>query len=404
MANSEQNHPQKFLLPKLIRRFLEMEASGGIIMMLTAALAMIAANSGFSESYYNFIKMPITIGYGDSATSEPLSVWVKDVLMVLFFLLVGLELKREAVDGFLAKKEQIFLPLFAALGGMVAPALIFIAINRNIPENLAGWAIPSATDIAFALGVLMLIGRSIPPALKIFLLAIAIFDDLGAILIIALFYSGTINLTALFLSFMGIAMLIILNRLRISLIMPYLLVGVYLGFCLHHAGIHTTIAGVLVGLFLPMRCKDNEVRSPVNQAIHFLHPWVGFIILPLFAFTSAGVNLSDISFAEILKPLPLGIAMALFFGKQIGIFGTTLAIVKTGFAKLPENTTWLHIYGISIIAGIGFTMSLFIGILAFPEAMQNEIKIGVICGSLLSIIFGASVLGFYSLLGKKASE
>jgi Na+:H+ antiporter, NhaA family len=275
---------------------------------------------------------------------------------------------------------------------MMMPALVFFGLNYTHPENWAGWAIPSATDIAFALCILILVGRNIPPAVKIFLLAIAIFDDLGAILVIAFFYSGALNLTALALTGLGIFALYALNRAHVSIISPYLLVGIYMWFCLYHAGIHTTVGGVLVGLFIPMYCRDNQDHSPVNQSIHFLHPWVGFIILPLFAFTSAGINFVGVSVADILKPLPLGIALALFFGKQIGIFGITFALIKSGLVKMPQGATWLHLYGVSVLAGIGFTMSLFIGILAFPEAMQNAVKIGVIGGSLLSTVWGAVIL------------
>lgn len=373
---------------KFIRRFLAMEAAGGILMIAAAALAMLAANSPFAELYQSFILMPVAIGFGEQVASHTLSHWVKDVLMVFFFLLIGLELKREMAEGVLARRDQILLPLVAALGGMVAPALVYLLINTGIPQNFSGWAIPSATDIAFALCVLMMVGKGVPPAAKIFLLAIAIFDDLGAILVIAFFYSGGVQWGAVGMAGLGVAALFALNRLGVARILAYLAIGVYLWFCLHAAGIHTTIAGVLVGVLMPMRVRD---RSPVNHTIHFLHPWVGFFILPIFAFTSAGVSLAGISLQDALAPLPLGIALGLFLGKQIGIFGATWAMVKSGFAKLPEGTSWLHIYGVSVVAGIGFTMSLFIGILAFPEAMQNEVKIGVIGGSLLSTLWGIAV-------------
>lgn len=379
-------------IPEFVRRFLALESAGGIVMLITALVAMVMANSIGHESYETIINYPITISYRHMQAVEPFKHWVKDVLMVFFFLLVGLELKREMAEGFLSQREQILLPLLAALGGMTVPALIYLGINFYTPENFAGWAIPSATDIAFALCILTLVSRTIPPAVKIFLLAIAIFDDLGAILIIAFFYSTSLNLWALACAAVGIIVLSILNRSRVSYIAVYLLVGVYLWFCLHFAGIHTTIAGVVVGLMMPMRCPGKHEYSPVNRAIHYLHPYVAFVILPIFAFTSAGIDLGDLSFADVLKPLPIGIALALFIGKQIGIFGTTWLTIKSGIATLPDGASWRHIYGISLLAGIGFTMSLFIGILAFPEALQNEVKLGVIGGSLLSIIAGAWVL------------
>lgn len=398
MANMDHNHP-KFPFPKIVRRFMDMEASGGIVMIAAAIIAMFAANSGFYHYYKDFLNTPITFGFSDSIAREPIKNLVKDVLLVLFFFIIGLELKREMAEGVLSRKDQILLPLLAATGGMAMPAIIFIIINFSTPQNWAGWAIPSATDIAFALGILMLAGRRVPPALKIFLLAIAIFDDLGAIIIIALFYSGSINVMALVMAALGILILAAFNRLKVSLITPYLIIGIYLWFCIHHSGIHATVAGVITGLFLPMRSSHNNEHSPVNQTIHFLHPWVSFLILPVFAFTSAGVSLRDVSAYDILEPLPIGIMLSLFIGKQIGIFGATWLSVKKGIAAMPENTTWLYIYGVSVIAGIGFTMSLFIGILAFPEELQSEVKMGVIFGSLLSTIWGAII---FRIAGNKS--
>lgn len=398
----EQHKKKKhFFLSKIARRFLRTEAAGGVLMMLSAALAIVIANSGFSDIYQQLLHTPFTVSYANRIISFSIQHFIQDVLMVIFFLLVGLELKREAKEGFLAQKEQIILPLVAAVGGMLFPAIIFTAINYSFPENLKGWAIPSATDIAFALGVLSLLGRNIPHSLKIFLLAIAIFDDIGAILIIAIFYSTDINMLAFTFALAGVLVLFALNRLKITVLTPYILTGVYLWFCLHYSGIHTTIAGVLVGVSVPMRTKQNDASSPVNKAIHFLHPWVAFAILPVFALSSAGVNLSGVSFSDILNPLPMGIAASLFWGKQIGILLASVIIVRSGISKLPENTTWLHIYAISIIAGIGFTMSLFIGMLAFPEHLQDQVKIGVMAGSLLSSAFGIIILKLIPYLVKK---
>lgn len=367
-------------LPSMLQRFFELESAGGIIMLAVTAIALFCANTLLVDEYEALIHYPIH--------TWPLTHWVSEVLMVFFFLLVGLELKREMVEGFLAKRDQIILPGLAALGGMIVPAIIYVALNEA--PNLHGWAIPTATDIAFAVCVITLIGRGLPPSIKIFLLAIAIFDDLGAILIIAFFYSGIQSVMALTLVAVGTLALILLNRFRVTFIPVYLFVGVFLWFCLHEAGVHTTIAGVLVGLFMPT--IGAEGQSPLDRLLKALHPWVSYLIMPLFAFVSAGVTITSVPLADAFSPIVLGIMLGLFIGKQIGIFSATWLCVKAGFAKLPEDANWKHVYGVSIIAGIGFTMSLFIGLLAFPELMQPEVKMGVIGGSLLSTIWGAFVL------------
>ncbi len=385
--------PVKHILPKIVRQFIETESASGIVMILFAVLALCAANSGFYYSYKAFISADISFSFGEHVASAHLKEWVKDILMVFFFLVVGLELKREMCEGFLTEKSQVILPLAAALGGMVVPAIVYLGLNMSVPENHAGWAIPSATDIAFALCVLMLVGKSVPSSVKIFLLAIAIFDDLGAILIIAAFYNTALAPIPLALAAAGLVGLWLLNRANITTLAPYFLLGIYLWFCFYHSGIHTTVAGVVVGMAIPMRNKLNPRHSPVNGMIHFMHPWVSFLVLPIFAFTSAGISFADIAAEDIFNPLPLGIALGLFVGKQIGIFGTTWALIKMKFARAPEGANWLHIYGVSIIAGIGFTMSLFIGMLAFPGEHQQEfVKIGVIGGSLLSTLWGYAIL------------
>ena len=372
---------------RFLERFIKTEASGGIIMILCAALALIAANSPLSSGYNSFINAPITLG----TITEPMNGWVKDVLMVLFFLIVGMELKREMTEGLLSQKGQVMMPLLAAMGGMAVPAALFYALNHNSPATVHGWAIPSATDIAFALCILMMFGKSVPASAKIILLAIAIFDDLGAIIIIALFYNTKIALVPLLFTAGGMGLLALLNRCRISALWPYMLTSIALWFCLHASGIHTTIAGVAVGMAIPMRGKNDS--RPLEHCMHTLHPWVSFGVLPVFAFASAGVNLTGMQLSSLFEPLPLGIALGLFAGKQIGIFGMIFLLVKTGHAKLPEATGWLHIYAVSIIAGIGFTMSLFISLLAFSDAhLQETAKIGVIAGSLLSTLFGAMLL------------
>ncbi len=380
-------------MARIVEKFLKMESSGGIIMIIFATLAMIAANSPLAASYSAFVDAPITLG----SITEPINGWAMEALMVPFFFDIGMELKLEMVEGTLSQKGQVLMPLLAAIGGMVCPALIFAALNHSDPETIKGWAIPSATDIAFALCILMMFGKAVPGAAKVLLLAIAIFDDLGAIIIIALFYNTKIAIIPLLFTAGGVGVLTLLNRLKISAITPYLLTGVYLWFCLHSAGIHTTIAGVAVGMAIPMRDKHNSGNSPLNKCMHFLHPWVSYAILPIFAFTSAGVNLSGMQLGDIVSPLPLGIALGLFAGKQLGIFGMIFLLVKAGMARLPNETGWGHVYAVSIIAGIGFTMSLFISLLAFSEPHLQEIaKIGVISGSLLSTVFGGLVLFFIS--------
>ncbi|MDX2073323.1 MAG: Na+/H+ antiporter NhaA [Alphaproteobacteria bacterium] len=383
----------KVRLPRNLVKFIKAESTGGVIMMLSAALALLAANSPVAHLYHDIVALPVGLSLGSMDFNWPLDHFVKDVLMVFFFLLIGMELKREMIEGVLADKKQILLPLVAAIGGMAAPAVVFLLINAEVPQHWNGWAIPSATDIAFAVCVLTLVGKSAPPALKIFLLAIAIFDDLGAILVIAFFYNSNLALEPLGASLLVVAVLAAMNRLRIMAVMPYLLVGVALWFGLHEAGIHTTLAGVLVGLFLPLRNPRDASHSPLSTCMHFLHPWVAFCILPIFAFTASGVDLSGLSVDAMLEPLPMGVALGLFLGKQLGIFGTSFLLVKTGLAALPQGTRWLHIYGVSVVAGIGFTMSLFIGILAFSDKLlQEEVKIGVIAGSLMASLWGWLVL------------
>ncbi len=374
---------------KLVADFIRTESASGVVMIISAVMALIFANSPWSGIYEQVIKTPLSFGIGDSVATHAFKDWVKDILMVFFFLVVGLELKREMLEGVLSKKGQVMLPLAAAAGGMLIPAIIYLAMNFRHGANLSGWAIPSATDIAFALCVLNLVGRSVPQAAKVFLLAVAIFDDLGAILIITIAYNANLSLIPLLLSLLGAGFLLLLNLKNIRHLTPYFLAGIYLWFCFYHAGLHTTLAGVLVGMAIPMRDKSQNHHSPLNRCMHMLHPWVSFLVLPVFALTSAGVNFAGMSVGDILNPLPLGIILGLFIGKQIGIFGSVWLLVKTRLAQRPEGASWMHIYGVSVIAGIGFTMSLFIGLLAFhEESAQNLVKIGVISGSLLSAIWG----------------
>ncbi len=376
---------------------LHAEAAGGIFMIMFAIAALLIANSHMDLWYKAFISTPMTFGYGDGLTTVPLKVFVKDVLMVVFFFSVGMELKRDMSKELATSKKQILLPVFAALGGMIVPAVIYYVINMDSPENLNGWAIPTATDIAFAVAVLLMVGSKLPRAAKTFLLAVAIFDDLGAIIIIALFYSGSMSVVPMIWVGLGVLGLYFLNRANIPDKTPYILIGIALAFALHAAGIHTTIAGVLTGVFLPMRHPRNEARSPLGEAMKIVHPWVSFFILPLFAFVSAGVSLKGISMDNLMMPVTLGVFAGLFFGKQIGVFFATYVLVKSKYLSLPEGTSFSCIYGVSIIAGIGFTMSLFVNMLAFsnPE-IQSQATLGILVASLLATVWGGLYLTLFT--------
>lgn len=378
-------------LPKRIYEFINTESASGVVMIIFAVLAILFANSPLLSLYKEFIDFPITFGFSDYIVTEPFKHWVQDILMVFFFLIIGLELKREMYEGFLSKSDQIMLPLLAALGGIIVPALIFLGFNYSHLDTIKGWAIPS-TDIAFAIAILSLLGKNIPPSIKIFLLAIAIFDDIAAILIIAVLYNTEITFAPILFATIAALVLVSINRARVTSIVPYILVGICLWFCFYYAGIHTTLAGVIIGLAIPMQAKD-KTYSPLNKCIKALHPWVSFVVLPLFAFTSAGVELDGLNIASFLKPLPIGIALGLFFGKQIGIFGTSWLLIKTKIVTMPDSATFKHLYAVSVIAGIGFTMSLFIGMLAFSSPhFQDMVKIGVLLGSMLSIAWAWIIL------------
>ncbi len=367
-------------LTEFARHFFLLEAAGGVVMLAFAALAIALANSPFSQGYQTLIHAPL---FGHFHVSS----FTKDVLMVIFFFAIGMELKIEMREGALAEKGQKILPLIAALGGIAVPALLYLTITRNQPQLQSGWAIPTATDIAFAMCVLRLIGSAVPTSAKIFLLAIAIYDDLAAIVIIAFFYSSGVALMPLGILAALAALLYGLNRAHVSSLIPYLAIGVALWFTLHAAGIHPTVAGVMTGIAIPMRRRDG---TPLLAAsLHRLHPFVAFAILPLFAFTSAGVDLRTIPMAQAFSALPVGIALALFFGKQIGILGATWLAVTLRIAALPGGVNWRMVYGVAVLAGIGFTMSLFIGKLAFTDALLlDDVKLGVLAGSLLSTLWG----------------
>lgn len=386
-----------------IREFLQLEAASGIILVIAAALAMILANSPLGTYYTALFDVPVVVQVGALSIAKPLLLWINDGLMAIFFLLVGLEIKREIREGELADRDQAMLPCIAALGGMVAPALIYSALNWGDAVHMRGWAIPTATDIAFALGVLALLGNRVPVALKVFLTALAIIDDLGAIVIIALFYTHGLSVISLVLAGVALAVLFIMNWMNVVRVSAYVVVGVILWVCVLKSGVHATLAGVAIAMAIPMRDPNNPETSPLMDVEHRLHVWVAYGILPLFAFANAGVSLAGLSLASLFDALPFGIALGLFFGKQIGVFGATWLAVKLGLSRRPEGTTWPQIYGASLLAGIGFTMSLFIGTLAFDAPEQAaQVRIGVLGGSLVSALVGYLVLR--AVLGKAEAE
>ncbi|TDP64098.1 Na+/H+ antiporter NhaA [Roseateles toxinivorans] len=377
------------------KRFFASESAGGIVLALAAVLALIVSNSPWAENYLGFIRLPgeLRIGGDWLVLSKPLLVWVNDLWMAVFFFLVGLEIKREFVEGELASRSQAVLPAVAALGGMIAPALIYAAINHADPVALRGWAIPAATDIAFAIGIVMLLGSRVPLSLKIFLTAVAIIDDLGAIVVIALFYTQNLSLPMLAAAGVGLAVLFALNRAGVTRVDVYMLVGLLLWLCVLKSGVHATLAGVATALAVPMR--DKAGNSPLETIEHGLHPWVAFMVLPMFAFANAGVSLQGLSFEALLQPIPLGIAAGLVLGKVIGVFGSSWLMIKLGWAARPAGATWTQFFGICVLCGIGFTMSLFIGGLAFvglDAGYETSVKLGVLSGSLVAGVLGAAIL------------
>ncbi|MGU3361190.1 Na+/H+ antiporter NhaA [Methylobacterium sp. M6A4_1b] len=371
------------------RSMLTSEAGGGLVLMASAALALVVANSPLAASYFAALQ----------AKAGGLSVlhWVNDALMALFFLLVGLEIKREMLDGRLRTWPDRILPGLAAIGGMAAPALVYAAVNRHSPETLRGWAIPAATDIAFALGILALLGARVPVSLKVFLTALAIIDDLGAVLIIALFYTADLSLPMLGGAAVTLAVLYGLNRAGIRSLSPYLVLGAALWFFVLKSGVHATVAGVLLALTIPLRLspgRPDDPSSPLHRLEHALHPWSAYLILPIFGFANAGVSLAGFTPGMLLEPVTLGVALGLIVGKQIGVFGLVLAAVRLGLAQRPAGAGWMQVYGVSLLCGIGFTMSLFIGLLAFADApeLESETKVGVLAGSIVCMAAGALVL------------
>ena len=380
-------------ISKPFRWFFKLEAASGLILLIAAIFALFVSNSNLSNLYFTTLEKYLFIGINDFGLKLSVHHWINDALMAIFFFFVTLEIKREFIRGELSNIKQALLPIIAAVGGMVVPALFYIVINYGNVETINGWAIPSATDIAFSLGILSLLGSRVPISLKIFLTALAIIDDLGAILIIAFFYSGDLSIPYLGLILISYILLLILNRFSIKIFTPYLLIGLCMWFFTYMSGIHATIAGVLLASTIPHRLKEHDF-SLLVKIEHGISPYVAFLIMPIFAFANAGVSLEGLSLSSLLSPVPLGILLGLFFGKQIGVLLFSYISVKFKFADMPNNSNWLSLYGVSILTGIGFTMSLFVGNLAFIENTQyiDGVKIGVLSGSLLSTIFGYFIL------------
>jgi len=380
-------------LSKPFKWFFKLEAASGLVLLIAAIAALIISNSNFNEYYFNSLKHYLFIGINNFGLKLSVLHWINDALMAVFFFFVTLEIKREFIQGELSNIKQAMLPIIGAVGGMLVPALFYIFINLGDQETLNGWAIPSATDIAFSLGILSLLGSRVPISLKIFLTALAIIDDLGAIIIIAFFYSGDLNITYLSLILVSYIFLLILNKYNIKKFVPYLIIGCFLWYFTHESGVHATIAGVLLATTIPHRQKEKDF-SLLIKIEHTISPYVAFLIMPLFAFANAGVSLNGLTFSSLLLPVPLGILVGLFFGKQIGVMLFSYISIKLKIAQMPNNSTWLSFYGVSILTGIGFTMSLFVGNLAFDNNIQyiNGVKIGVLSGSLLSTVFGYILL------------
>jgi Na+:H+ antiporter, NhaA family len=394
MSEEARSVPNQRSARSVIDEFFRLEAAGGLVLVAAAIVALAWANSPWHELYTKLLDVPVSVQVGALTLDKPLLLWINDALMAVFFLLVGLEIKREVLEGEFASVRQAALPCVAAAGGMLGPALVYAAINWGDPVAIHGWAIPAATDIAFALGVLALLGARAPSTLKIFLLALAIIDDLGAIVIIALFYTADLSLLALGLAGAGVAALLVMNLVGVRRLAPYVLVGILLWVCVLKSGVHATLAGVAIGFAVPLRGGTKEEGdSPLRRLEHMLHPWVTYGILPIFAFANAGVPLAGLSLGSLLKPVPLGIALGLFLGKQIGVMGATWAAVRLGIGVRPQGATWLQFYGMAVLTGIGFTMSLFIGTLAFQDPDYNTaVRIGVLAGSLVCGLAGYFVL------------
>lgn len=393
------------MLNQFIKRYGS-DATVGLVLVMAAVLAMIMANTSLNQLYQDVLNVPIKLYLGDFKIVKPLILWINDGLMAIFFFLVGLEVKREIRIGHLRSREQVMLPGIAAIAGIAVPALIyyFINVDAGDPINIKGWAIPAATDIAFALGIFGFFSKTLPVTCKLFLLSVAIFDDIGAILIIAIFYSTDVSTTSLIVASVCLVVLYIMNTMTVKSVGMYMIVGTIMWAAVLKSGVHATLAGFLLAFFIPLKVNDRDHPQLLRHLEHKLHPWVGFLVLPIFAFANAGVTLVGTTMDQIFNPIVFGIAAGLFIGKQLGIFTAAWLAVKLRIASLPNGVTWLHMYGLSILCGIGFTMSLFIGGLAFegkPDDYLNSVKVGVLGGSIISAILGAYVL---SIVAKRSSK
>ena len=386
------------LLRSTFTRFFQLEAASGLLLIAAAALALIINNSPLSHYYTAFLDVPVAVQIGALQIAKPSLLWINDGLMALFFLLIGLEVKRELLDGQLSRPSQVVLPGAAAVGGMVVPALIYWYINKDFPDAHGGWAIPMATDIAFALGVLALLGKRVPASLKLFLMTLAIIDDLGAIIVIAVFYTTELSGVSLMLAAACLVILIAMNRMGVVKIAPYMIIGLILWVCVLKSGVHATLAGVTLAFCIPLRTRNSE-PSPLMGIEHALHPWVAYGILPLFAFANAGVSLTGVNLHSFTHHVPMGIATGLLLGKTLGVFGLTWIVIKTGCAALPAGANWGQVFGVAILCGIGFTMSLFVGSLAFVAGSSDYVgmdRMGILTGSILAALIGYGVTAFFS--------
>jgi len=387
------------MIMKSITEFLRLEASSGILLLVAAILAMLAVNSPAKDAYDALLGIPVEIRVADFQIAKPLLHWINDGLMAIFFFLIGLEVKRELLDGELSEPSRVLLPVIAAIGGMAVPAIIYSAINWGDATAMNGWAIPSATDIAFSLAVLALLGSRIPSALKLFLMTLAIVDDLGAIIIIAVFYTSDLSLLSLMIAGISIVLLYVLNRKGVLALAPYMLIGVVLWAAVLKSGVHATLAGVITALFIPFARQGADTKTQLEHLEEDLHPAVVYGILPLFAFANTGISFAGLTFSSIFNPIPLGIAAGLFLGNQAGVFGLSWLAIKTGISKLPQGVSWCQLYGVACLCGIGFTMSLFISSLAFEQAgagLAVDDRLGILLGSIASAVTGYLVLRFTS--------
>ena len=384
-------------LSKPFKWFFQLEAASGLVLLIAAIIALVISNSSLSNLYFDTLNQYLFIGINNFGLKLSVHHWINDLLMAIFFFFVTLEIKREFIQGELSNLKKALLPIIGAVGGMVVPALVYVFINLGNSVTLNGWAIPSATDIAFSLGILSLLGSRAPISLKVFLTALAIIDDLGAILIIAFFYSGDLSISYLSLILISYILLLTLNKFGVKKFIPYLIIGAFMWFFTYKSGIHATIAGVLLASTIPHRIKEKDF-SLLIKLEHAISPYVAFMIMPIFAFANAGVSLEGLSLSSLLEPVPLGILLGLFVGKQVGVMLVSFIAVKFGVAQMPDKSSWLSLYGVSILTGVGFTMSLFVGNLAFAENIQyiDGVKIGVLAGSLLSTVFGYFILLYAS--------